>query len=89
MRNVHDIAIELEYMLRDEFGFDCRPRGTIFDADSIELYMFYDDMNLLLHKKATKDYSEFLDEIYMYKGVNMNKIPNYEEIFEKFKSFFN
>ena len=48
MRNKHDIAIDLEHMLRNEFGFKDRPRGTIFDADSIELYMLYDDMVLLL-----------------------------------------
>ncbi len=91
MRNAHDVAIELEHMLRDEFGFDSRPRGTIFDADSIELYMFYDDMVLLLYKKGAKqgDPYEFMDRIYQYKGVNMNKIPDYEKIFDEFKSLIN
>ena len=55
MRNVHDIAIELESMLRKEFGFPDRPRGTIFDADAIESRMFYDVMILLLYRKGTKD----------------------------------
>ena len=89
MRNAHDIAIELEHMLCDEFGFNDRPRGTIFDADAIEHRMFYDDMILLLAKKSKYDSSEFEDEIYEYQGRNMNQIPNYEEIFEKFKSFIN
>lgn len=48
--------------------------------------MFYDLIYLLLYKKSNHDWYEFADEIYNYKGVNMNKIPNCEEIFEKFKS---
>lgn len=90
MRNAHDVAIELEYMLRKEFGFKDRPRGTIFDADSIELYMFYDDMVLLLYKKgAVNDPYDFMDRICQYKGVNMNKIPSFNEIFDEFKSLIN
>ena len=48
MRNVHDIAIELEGILCKKFGIPERPRGTIFDADAIETYMFYDDIVLAL-----------------------------------------
>ena len=88
MINVHDIAIELEYMLRKEFGFADRPRGTIFDADYIEKEMFYDDMSLLLYKKGKKDFTEFLDSIYQYRRVNMNTIPNCGSIFEQFKQLF-
>ncbi len=86
MRNTHDIAIELEHMLCKEFGFNARPRGTIFDADAIETYMFYDLMCLLLYKKSKSDWSEFADTIFPYKGTNMNRIPNYEQIFDQFKS---
>ena len=85
MRNAHDIAIELEYMLRQEFGFVNRPRGTIFDADAIETYMFYDILYLLLYKKSSQDWCDFVNKIFEYKGVSMHKIPNYEEIFEEFK----
>ncbi len=52
MNNPHDVAIELEHMLCKEFGIQGRPRGTIFDADSIELRMFYDDIVLMLYKCA-------------------------------------
>ena len=85
MRNAHDIAIELEYMLRKEFGFENRPRGTIFDADAIESYMFYDILHLLLYKKSNQDWCDFINKIFQYKGVSMNKIPGYEQIFEEFK----
>ena len=87
MRNVHDIAIELESMLRKEFGFPYRPRGTIFDADAIESRMFYDVMILLLYRKGTKDSTKFQNDIFKYKGINMNEIPNYESIFEEFKTY--
>ena len=87
MRNVHDIAIELESMLRKEFGFPDRPRGTIFDADAIESCMFYDVMILLLYRKGTKDSTKFQNDIFKYKGINMNEIPNYESIFEEFKTY--
>ena len=87
MRNRHDIAIELENMLCKEFGFSSRPRETIFDADAIESYMFYDDMILLLHNKSQKDSIDFENDIFKYKGTNMNKIPDCESIFEKFKTF--
>ena len=87
MNNPHDVAIELEYMLCKEFGFKERPMGTIFDADSIELRMFYDDIVLMLYKCAKTDFIDFIDEICQYKLVDMNKIPNYEEIFRKFKSY--
>lgn len=86
MRNAHDIAIELEHMLCREFGFQGRPRGTIFDADAIETYMFYDLIYLLLYKKSNQDWFDFVDRIYEYKGTNMNKIPDYEAIFDEFKS---
>lgn len=86
MRNVHDIAIELEWMLRKEFNFKKRPRGTIFDADSIESYMFYDILHLLLYRKSSQDWCEFIDTIFKYKGIDMNQIPNCDEIFEEFKS---
>jgi len=84
--NPHDVAIELERMLCDEFGFEGRPRGTIFDADEIEVRMFYDLMTLLLHKKAKVCFYDFLDSIYQYKGVDMNDIPDYKGIFQKFLS---
>lgn len=87
MRNVHDVAIELEYMLRKEFGFSDRPRGTIFDADAIESRTFYDIIILLLHKKGKKDSTKFQDKIFQYKCINMNQIPDYELIFEEFKTY--
>lgn len=87
MRNTRNIAIELEHMLRKEFGFPDRPIGTIFDADAIESRMFYDDMILLLHKNGKKDSTDFQDKIYEYRGVNMNQIPNYESMFEEFKTY--
>ncbi|HCH29019.1 MAG TPA: hypothetical protein DEW35_05870 [Ruminococcaceae bacterium] len=85
MRNAHDIAIELEHMLCREFGFDGRPRGTIFDADAIETYMFYDIICLLLYRKSNSGWDDFANRICQYKGVNMNQIPEYEKVFDEFK----
>lgn len=82
--NVHDIAIQIEYKLRDKFNISDRPRGTIFDADAIEMYMFFDDMELLLTLFGKKDYTNFIDKYYKYKGKNMREIPNYKEIYEEF-----
>ena len=84
MENAHTIASELESLLRNEFGFNDRPIGTIFDADAIENYMFYDDMVLLLNKKGTGNFNKFINDNYQHKGKNMNQITNYEEIFEEF-----
>lgn len=83
--NNHDVAIRVEHLLRDEFGFNGRPRGTIFDADNIELYSFYDCLNLLLYKKSKNDYSEFLDSIYEYKLKNMREIPDSESVYREFR----
>lgn len=82
--NEHDIAIQLEYKLRDKFNISYRPRGTIFDADYIEMYMFFDDMKLLLALFSKKDYTEFIDKYYQYKGINMRDIPNYKKIYDEF-----
>ena len=86
-RNVHDIAIELEHILSREFNADFAHSGTIFSADFIEVESFHDSMVLLLYLKSDKDCIDFINDIYEFKGVNMNKIPNCEAIFEKFKSF--
>ena len=87
MRNTHDIAIELERILEKQFGYPFAHSGTIFSADFIELAMFYDDMHLMLHIKGHGDWIGFINEIYQYKGMNMNKIPNVEEIWAQFKTF--
>ena len=64
-----------------------RPLGTIFGADAIENEMFYDDITLVLFKKSKKDYKDFIDSLFQYRGENMNKIPNLNKIFDKFKSY--
>ena len=85
--NEHDIAIKLEYVLKEKFGINGRPRGTIFDADYIELYMFYDDIVLLLTLFGKDDHIEFIDRIYQYKGKNMREIPDYKEIYDEFINY--
>lgn len=87
MKNVHDIAIELEKMVSDLFGCNFNHSGTIFSADSIEIESFYEVVSLVLFVSAKHDYYDFKNELFKYKRVNMNNIPSLEEKFEKFKSF--
>ena len=50
--NFHgDIAISIEEIACKELGWDGRPGGTIFDADSIESGCFYESMIALLRIK--------------------------------------
>lgn len=88
MRSGHDIAIDLERILCDEFGFDDRPYGTIFDADGIEHGMFCADMILLLRKRKINSV-DFENELNQYRGDPIETIPNYEHLFEQFEKLFN
>ena len=85
--NNHDIARELERMLEKEFCCDYDHSGTIFSADSIEMRSFYDVLYLLLYMKGKRDYCNFIDSIYDYKGKSMQEIPNCKGIYEEFLSF--
>lgn len=87
--NVHDIAIEIESILRKEFNIEHRPRGTIFDADAIESYSFYDMVNLILMLFGNGDFIDFLNSIFEYKNINMNKINNLDEIMTNFRKYYN
>lgn len=85
--NNHDIAIAIEKIMCREFGFSGRPRGTIFDADYIEMRSFYDCVSLILHKRGKGDWSGFLDSIYEYAGKNISMIPNLIEVYSTFRNF--
>lgn len=89
MVNNHDIAIRIEHILRDSFGFSDRPRGTIFDADLIETRSFYDCVHLLLYKHGKDDYTVFLDSLYDYSQHDIKDIPNIEEVYNIFLSLLN
>lgn len=87
---LHDYAIQLEYIMRKKFAGDnanVRPRGTIFDADSIELYSFYDCISLVLFYFGNGDYCDFLDRLYPYKGKNIREIDNIDKVFNEFRSY--
>lgn len=86
--NGHAIAVLLEAILCDEFGFDKRPIGTIFDADAIEHRMFCEDMILALRKKGI-DCVDFENELSAYSGIYIETIPNYEQLFNRFEELFN
>lgn len=88
MSNTHNIAQQLELILRNEFGFSDRPSGTIFDADAIEHTMFYDIMILLLYKKDKLN-DTFLDKYSKYKGMSVNEITDCEAIFNEFQTYYN
>lgn len=88
MPNTHNIAIQLELILRKEFGFPDRPSGTIFDADAIERSTFYDLMILVLCKKD-KHNADFIEKYSQYEGMNMNQIPDCEAIFNEFRTYYN
>lgn len=87
MKNLHDIAIDLEHVLRQTFNKDFSHSGTIFDADHIELGSFYDVLVIILYIKGKGDYTDFENKLYKFKGINMKDIPNCEKIFEEFKSY--
>lgn len=71
---------------KKRFGHDFAQSGTIFDRSRIAKDMFYDVMSLLLHMYGTDGSIEFLDKYFMYKGLSMNEIQDYEKIFEEFRS---
>lgn len=86
MKNAHDIAIELENIVGKLFDHDFDHSGTIFSADYIEIESFYEVIALVLFVAAKHDYFDFINDLHKYKRVNMNKIPNVEVRFDKFKS---
>lgn len=82
----HDIAYEIERIAEKTFNFSFAHSGTIFDRDSIEKETFYESIALILHVKGNDKSIDFLDNIYKYKGKNMNTIPNFIELFEELKT---
>lgn len=84
--NTHAVAVELEFLLCKEFGFNDRPSGTAFNADAIENYFFYDAMCLLLYKKNNSVLFEFEGKYIYCKNKNINSIKDAEQIFDHFKS---
>lgn len=87
--NGHDIAIELEDMLRKEFGVDFSHSGTIFCADFIDSRkgLFYEVMNLLLFIKGQSEESlNFLNRISKtISDKSLDEIDGSEELFCEFK----
>ena len=83
-KTVWDISYELERILEKVFKQSFSQTRTIFDRSRIEEDMFYDTMHLLIYMFGTEGSEEFLNKYHKYKRINMNKIPNYQEIFEEF-----
>ncbi len=86
MKNEHEIAYDLERIVEKELGFDFDHSGTFFDRDVIHKDCFYSVMYFMLHIKGGKGSVEFMNKYYELRGVNMNDIKDYEQIFNEFKS---
>ena len=85
-KSIWDISYELEKVLEKYFKCKFDHTGTIFDRDVIQKEMFYDVMALLLYMYGGDGSLDFLDKYYKYKKIDMEKIPDYENIFEEFKA---
>ncbi len=91
----NDIAIPLEYIARKELDYNFRPRGTIFDADSIESRTFVTVMSMLLNKKNNYGLNgkiiEFEEKCKPFYYKNGNSISETEatQLFEDFKELYN
>lgn len=85
-KSVWDISYELERIVEKYFNSKFDHTGTIFDRAVIQKDMFYDVMYLLLHMYGSDGSLDFINKYTIYKRVNMEKISNYEKIFEEFKS---
>lgn len=77
------IAIPLENKLRKIFGFDDRPIGTIFDADSIEGGSFYDVMCLILAKEKIEKWEDFANK-YSQKDIEKMGIEDQYKVYQEF-----
>ncbi len=86
MKNVHNLAIELENIAGEIFNSDFNHSNTIFCADIIVSESFYEAVSLILFMSAKHDYSNYINSLFKYKRVNMEKIPEIEMKFEQFKS---
>jgi len=87
-KSVWDVSYELEVICERKFGMKFDHTNTIFDRSKIEKNMFFNVMHLLLHmdNKNGDEASEFIDKHLDLVDVNMNDIPNYEEIYNEFKT---
>ena len=84
-KTVWDVSYELERMVEKQFHAEFDHTGTIFDRSRIQSDMFFDVMDLLLHMYGGEGSVDFIDKYYELRGINMDQIPNYQEIFEEFK----
>ena len=84
-KTVWQISYELEAIAENRFHAKFGHSCTIFDRSEIEKDMFYDIMHLLLFLYGGDGTIDFLNKYCDLKRVNMNKIKNYQEIFEEFK----
>ncbi len=84
-KTVWDVSYELEKIVEDQFGAKFDHTETIFDRSRIEKGMFFDILDLLLHMYGGEGSIEFIDKYLDLRGVNMNQISNFEEIFNEFK----
>lgn len=84
-KTIWDVSYELEGIVEKKIKARFDHSGTVFDRARIESDMFYDVMHLMLHMFGGEGTLEFQNKYYIYKKVNMNDIPNYQEIFEEFK----
>jgi hypothetical protein len=84
-KTIWDVSYELERIAEILFNSDFAHTNTIFDRARIEEDMFYDVMDLLLHMYGSEGTIEFMDKYYKLRNVNMNRIDNFQEIFEEFK----
>ncbi|MCQ2386908.1 MAG: hypothetical protein MJ066_00435 [Clostridia bacterium] len=84
--SIWDVSYKLETMCEKKFGYSFEHTNTIFDRSKIEENMFFNIMHLLLHMNNNDGdrASKFIDAYLDLFNINMNKIPNYQEIFNEF-----
>lgn len=90
-KSIWDISYELEKMCEKKFNNKFDHTNTIFDRSKIEKNMFFNVMHLLLHMDNVDgdQAMDFIDKHLDLFDVNMNDIPDYEDIFEEFSKIVN
>lgn len=89
--SLHSLSLELETTARKIMNFKERPKGTMFDSDSIERETFVEVMILLLKVKNNFEFNEEIEmfantyQPYVDKAINVIGIDEANIIYHKFK----
>ncbi|MBQ2999713.1 MAG: hypothetical protein IJD64_04560 [Clostridia bacterium] len=89
--SLHSLSLDLETTACKIMNFKKRPKGTMFDSDSIERETFVEVMILLLKVKNNFDFNEEIEmfantyQAYIDKAINVIGIDEANTIYHKFK----